>query len=370
MTEQPLHIGIQQRVLPAYRIPFFDMLAELYRGKVSIFYGNARSHEMLQTNAVPEVALHQRGKNIHLFSGKFYLCWQVGLLPWLQAWNPDVLIMEANPRYLNSRRAMGWMKAHHRKVIGWGLGSPNSSGWLGRMRTQQRRRFISKFDALITYSQQGAEEYQALDYARERIFVAPNAVAASPNHPAPRRTMQYEFNRPHVLFVGRLQERKRVDILINACAQLNEEIQPHLHVVGDGPARSALQELAQQCYLETTFYGAMHGKDLETLFKKADLFVLPGTGGLAVQEAMSYALPVIVGEADGTQSNLVRSDNGWVMQHGNAEELADILREALRDIANLRKKGSASYAIVRDEVNLEAMVRAFEQAIITIMKDR
>jgi glycosyltransferase involved in cell wall biosynthesis len=89
-----------------------------------------------------------------------------------------------------------------------------------------------------------------------------------------------------------------------------------------------------------------------------------------VQEAMSYALPVIVGEADGTQSNLVRSDNGWVMQHGNAEELADILREALRDIANLRKKGSASYAIVRDEVNLEAMVRAFEQAIITVMKDR
>lgn len=370
MTEQPLHIGIQQRVLPAYRIPFFDMLAEHYRGKVSIFYGNALNHEMLQTNAVPEVALHQRGRNIHLFKGKFYLCWQSGLLPWMQAWNPDVLIMEANPRYLNSRRAISWMKVHHRKVIGWGLGSPNSAGWLGRMRIQQRRRFIRKFDALITYSQQGAGEYQKLGFSQERIFVAPNAVAARPDNPPPQRSLQYEFNQPHILFVGRLQERKRVDILINACALLNEEIQPHVHVVGDGPARTALQELAQQHYPETTFYGAMHGKDLESLFKKADLFVLPGTGGLAVQEAMSYALPVIVGEADGTQSNLVRSDNGWVMQHGSAEELANILREALRDVTSLRMKGAVSYAIVRDEVNLEAMVEAFDQAIITVMKDK
>ena len=370
MTEQPLHIGIQQRVLPAYRIPFFDMLAKHYRGKVSIFYGNARSHEMLQTNAVPEVALHQRGKNIHLFKGKFYLCWQLGLLPWLQAWNPDVLIMEANPRYPKSRRAMRWMKTHHRHVIGWGLGSPSSSGWLGKVRIRQRRRFIRKFDALITYSQQGAEEYQKLGYARERIFVAPNAVAARPSSPAPRRAMQYELNQPHILFVGRLQERKRVDMLIEACALLDEEIQPHVHVVGDGPARNVLQELAQRHYPETTFYGAMHGKDLEALFKKADLFVLPGTGGLAVQEAMSYALPVIVGEADGTQSNLVRPENGWVIQRGGVDELAGILREALRDIASLRKKGSASYAIVRDEVNLENMVAAFDQAIISVMKDK
>ena len=41
-------------------------------------------------------------------------------------------------------------------------------------------------------------------------------------------------------------------------------------------------------------------------FAGADLFVLPGTGGLAVQEAMSYALPVIVAKGDGTQEDLVR----------------------------------------------------------------
>jgi len=100
MKEQPLHIGVQQRVLPAYRIPFFDKLAESYLGKVSVFYGLPRSHEMLETNTVPQIALHVRGRNLHLFSGQFYLCWQFGFMQWLQSWQPDVLIMEANPRYL------------------------------------------------------------------------------------------------------------------------------------------------------------------------------------------------------------------------------------------------------------------------------
>lgn len=368
MKDQPLHIGVQQRVLPVYRIPFFDKLAEQYRGKVSIFYGLPRSHEMLEANAVPQLALHTRGRNLHLFSGQFYLCWQFGLLQWLQAWKPNVLIMEANPRYPNSQCAMGWVKRYHRKVIGWGLGSPVAGGLLGGIRMRQRRRFVSQFDALITYSQQGAREYAQLGFPEEYIFVAPNAATARPTIVPPERPLQYALNRPQVLFVGRLQERKRVNTLIKACAKLPTELQPQLHIVGDGPSRGMLEQLAQQCFPETKFYGAMHGKELATLFQKADLFVLPGTGGLAVQEAMSYALPVMVGEADGTQSDLVRPENGWMLERGDVEELAKKMTEAFQDIAALRKKGSASYAIVRDEVNLENMVAVFGKAIDAVLK--
>jgi len=368
MKDQPLHIGIQQRVLPVYRIPFFDKLAEQYLGKVSVFYGLPRSHEMLETNAVPQIALHTRGRNLHFFSGQFYLCWQFGFIQWLQSWQPDVLIMEANPRYPNSRRAIRWIKNHHRKVIGWGLGSPTTKGFFGKLRMNQRRKFVQPFDALITYSQQGAEEYSALGFPKERIFVAPNAAAARPTISPPKRPLKFELNQPQVLFVGRLQERKRVDMLIEACAKLSQEVQPQLHIVGDGPAKSTLLQLAQACYPGTKFYGAMHGKELAALFQKADLFVLPGTGGLAVQEAMSYALPVIVGEADGTQSDLVRPENGWVLNTGDVEVLARIMAEALHDIAALRKKGSASFAIVRDDVNIETMLAAFEKAIGTVMK--
>ncbi|HAF60959.1 MAG TPA: hypothetical protein DCK95_01375 [Anaerolineaceae bacterium] len=369
MNEQKIKIGVQQRVLPSYRIPFFDMLADAFDGKVSVFYGLPRSHEMLQANVTPERAQSTRGKNRHIFSGCFYLCWQVGLMNWLHTWDPDVLIMEANPRYPNSRHALRWMKHRQRKVIGWGLGSSPAQDGFGKIRVHSRRNFIRHFDALITYSELGAQQYAELGFPIERIFVAPNAVAAKPVAEAPQRSMNYEQNRPQILFVGRLQERKRVDLLLKAAALLPSEMQPMLHIVGDGPARGALQLLAQTEKVDAKFYGAVHGAELATLFKKADLFVLPGTGGLAVQEAMSYALPVIVGEADGTQSDLVRSSNRWVLHENIAAELAKIMLHALGNIPELRRMGNASYEIVSTDVNLENMVSAFEKVIIMLLKD-
>jgi glycosyltransferase involved in cell wall biosynthesis len=369
MNDRQFRIAIQQRVLPAYRVPFFDMLADTFHGNVSVFYGLPRSHEMLNTNLVPSCARSFRGRNLHLFSSRLYLCWQAGLMRWLRDWEPQVLVMEANPRYPHSIHAIRWMKRNDRKVIGWGLGSPYPQGVLAGLRIHQRRSFILNFDALITYSQQGAEQYAKLGFPEERIFIAPNAVAGKPTLAPPQRPLRYAFNQPQVLFVGRLQERKKVDLLIKASALIPDDLKPQLHIVGDGPARNDLLQLAEATYPAVKFYGAVHGSDLAALFQKADLFVLPGTGGLAVQEAMSFALPVIVGEADGTQSDLVRPGNGWVLKNSTAEELAGIMTDALKDIPQLRKMGAASFDIVKSEVNLENMVAAFKGAIDAVRKE-
>ena len=114
-----------------------------------------------------------------------------------------------------------------------------------------------------------------------------------------------------MLFVGRLQARKRIDVLLQGCALLPEELQPRLWVVGEGPARGELQELAKRVYPQAEFPGDQRVPICSPTFAAADLFALPGTGGLAVQEAMAAGLPVIVAEGDGTQDDLVRPDNGW-----------------------------------------------------------
>lgn len=364
----PQRVGVQQRVLPSYRVPFFDMLAEQCGGGLSVFAGEPRKDEALSTSARPEHAQFTKGRNIHLFSGRFYLCWQAGLLEWLRKWQPDVLIMEANPRYLFSPTARRWVKARGGKVIGWGLGSPEPKGSLANLRFWLRRRFVKQFDALVTYSQQGAAEYAQLGFDAGCIFIAPNAVAPRPRHTLPERLLTYQAGKPVILFVGRLQPRKRVDLLIRACASL-KRYQPLLWIVGDGPYRHELEQLADEIYPDTRFYGAQHGTDLAHLMHRADLFVLPGTGGLAVQQAMSYALPVIVGVSDGTQSNLVQETNGWILPEQTTEVLAALISDALGNIRRLRRMGEASFHIVHDEVNLENMAAAFCQAIHSVSKE-
>jgi len=349
-------LALQQRVLPNYRAPFFDLLASACDGGMSLITGLPRPVEGITVAKELKVAKYRPGNNVHLFGGNFYLCYQTGLLDWLKEWNPDALIMEANARYLSTSSAVKWMRQRGRPVIGWGLGSPPVSGF----RRRRRLSFISQFDAMISYSQRGADEYAALGFPREKIFVAHNSVSPAPLHPLPARPPTFNPH-PHILFVGRLQARKRVDYLLRACAQMDSK--PRLVIIGDGPERVTLETLAKVIYPSAEFIGSKHGAELRPYFAEADLFVLPGTGGLAVQEAMSYGLPIIVAQGDGTQDDLVREKNGWQIPPDDFETLVFTIKNALSDVARLRRMGEESYRIVREEINLEKMVETFVKAV-------
>src|SRR5687767_2617248 len=246
-------LALQQRVLPSYRAPFLDLLASVCEGGMSLFAGLPRSNEGITTTKELEVAKYEAGRNIHVFSGSFTLYYQPGLIDWLNDWNPAALIVEANLRCLSISSAVRWMHGRGRPVIGWGLGSPPLSGALrhgsgqalAEFRQSRRLSFLKKFDALITYSQRGAEEYAALGFPTNRIFVAHNSVSPSPPFPLPARPSTFS-RKPYILFVGRLQARKRIDHLLRACAEIASE--PRLVIIGDGPERNVLESLSKEIY--------------------------------------------------------------------------------------------------------------------------
>lgn len=351
-------LGLQQRVLPSYRVPFFDLLASRCEGGLNLFAGMPRPVEMIASGET-KVAKLAQANNIHLLGGMYYLCYQQGFINWLEETNPDALIVEANPRYLATSSAVKWMHSRGRKVIGWGLGFPSSR----KRGAGVRSRFIHQFDAMLSYSQRGAEEYAALGFPHEKIFVAHNSVSPAPDSPMPARPSTFAV-RPTLLFVGRLQARKRIDSLLRACSEM--ELNPRLIIVGDGPERLALESLAKEVYPSAEFIGAKHGAELKPYFEQADLFVLPGTGGLAVQEAMSYGLPVIVARGDGTQDDLVREKNGWQIPPEDDGALVAAIKNALSNAARLRDMGKESFRIVSEEINIQTMADVFVKALNSI----
>jgi glycosyltransferase involved in cell wall biosynthesis len=364
--EYPGRAGVQQRLLPGYRVTFFDMLSAACSRGLSVFAGEPGPGEAIAITRNLNLASYYPARNRHFgrVDSAYYFLWQQGLIDWLEHWQPDVIILEANPRYITSRQAIRWMHARRRPVIGWGLGAPQytSSGLFTYFLRKLRSNFLLSLDALIAYSQRGADEYEAQGFPADKIFVAQNAVSTRPAKPYPERTTG-PGKRRTVLFVGRLQVRKRIDNLLVACANLPQAICPALWIVGEGPARAEFEELAQRIYPETRFFGAVHGSELARLFREADLFVLPGTGGLAVQEAMSYGLPVVVAEGDGTQNDLVSSENGWLVPPDDQDGLQKALQEALSNPDRLRSMGRESHRIVSQEINVEKMVEVFVQAL-------
>ena len=353
-------LGLQQRVLPSYRVPFFNLLAQSCEDGLSLFAGMARPEEGVASADLLRIPYCVPAQNWNLLRGESYLCYQSGLTRWLEKTNPDALIVEANPRYLATASAVKWMHARGRKIIGWGLGAPPLSGPLAGFRQMRRIHFLRQFDALITYSQRGADDYASLGFPREKIFVAHNSVAPRPASASDLRPST--FDTPTILFVGRLQSRKRVDRLLRACAEM--ESKPRLVIVGDGLERARLESLAKEVYPSAEFIGSKHGAALKPHFAEADLFVLPGTGGLAVQEAMSYGLPVIVAKGDGTQDDLVRAGNGWQIPPEDYGALVSTMKDALSDQPRLRRMGAESFRIVSEEINIEKMVETFIRALI------
>ncbi len=359
-------LGIIQRVLPTYRVPFFDALATACTGGMSLFSGQPLPEESITVATHLRVAQYVAAKNTNFGTpaAPFYICYQLGLAKWLAEFDPDALIIEANFRYLSTHTAISWMHLRGRPVMGWGLGAPAGRGPLSLLRNQ----FLRRFDGMLAYSQRGAEQYAACGLPAETIFVARNAVAPAPGHPLPLRADTFGAGllsppQPVVLVVGRIQPRKRIPSLLRACAALPENLRPRLVIIGDGPERKNLQTLAASIYPAAEFLGSLHGPALAPHFMAADLFVLPGTGGLAVQEAMSYGLPVIVAQGDGTQDDLVRPENGWQIAPDDDAALAATLHEALTDLPRLRRMGAESYRIVREEINLENMVGSFVAAL-------
>jgi len=363
VTRLPVRLGIQQRILPAYRVPFFDMLAGECEGGLSLFAGDPLPGEGVITGEL-SISRVYHANNRRLPFNLGGALWQTNILDWVKEWDPDILICEANPRTRTTPAAIRAVKSRGGSVIGWGLGAPDFHGILAPFLESYRRSVLYEYDAIISYSQTGADQYARLGIPPERIFTACNAVAAKPAHSAPERKPTATAAELKLLFVGRLQERKRVDLLLEACARQPEGMQPVLWIVGDGPALDTLREKAKKVFPRAVFFGALQGRELEEKFSAADLFVLPGTGGLAVQQAMSFALPVIVAEADGTQEDLVRPENGWRITPGHLDELTKTITLALRDISILRAMGQESYRIVSREINLERMVEGFKKAIL------
>lgn len=350
-------VALQQRVFPAYRLAFFQRLSQACEG-FSLFAGPPRSDEaILQAEETSGVGF-TGARNVHLSRGRAYICLQSNLLDWLGAYDPEVLILEANPRYLSNRRAMGWMQARSRPVIGWGLGAPSASGGLSKI---FRNPYLRRFDAMIAYSSLGARQYVQAGLPEERVFVAKNAAAAVPAS-APAREVRSGLMK--VLYVGRLQERKRLDLLLQGCARLDPS--PELTIVGDGPARDRLAALAQRILPAAQFAGALQGQPLMQYFEQSELFVLPGTGGLAAQEAMAHGLPIIIAEGDGTQQDLVTSKNGWLVEPGNLEALTRALAEAMSRRADLPKMGIESYRMVKEHINIDAMAATFVEVLRTV----
>lgn len=159
-----------------------------------------------------------------------------------------------------------------------------------------------------------------------------------------------------VLTVARLVEKKGLDDLVRACGLLRERGVPvPLDVVGDGPLRRALEDVAARVGASVTFHGPVPHERVLELYRRAAGFCLPcvisSTGdrdGLptSVLEAMGMGVPVVTTGVNGLAEVVADGQTGLVVPQRDPVALADALERLLTD----RPLGDRLAARARDLV--------------------
>lgn len=169
---------------------------------------------------------------------------------------------------------------------------------------------------------------------------------------------------PTVLFVGRLDQEKRVGELIDAVAALPDSLPVHLEIVGDGTMREQWKTQVKQRGIadRTVLRGFISEEELLAAYGRCDVFCMPGVAelqSLVTLESMAAGKPVIAADAMALPHLVHPGRNGWLYTPGNVGELTMRLATLLSDADLRHRMGLASQEIARQHT-LETTLNRFE----------
>jgi len=204
---------------------------------------------------------------------------------------------------------------------------------------------------VISISEYLKRELVKFGVPEEKIIVIPNGVGE-------------EFkptwkDKNYMLFVGRLEKHKRVDELI----KLAKEINFKLKIVGDGPERKKLENLANKIRAPVTFVGKVSRKKLIKLYQECSFFVSASRWegfGLIFLEANACGKPVIGYNLAAIKERIKDGFNGFLVE--NFEEFKKRALE-LKEQVNLRKKMGENGVKIVKSYNWERISEMYEKKL-------
>ena len=170
-------------------------------------------------------------------------------------------------------------------------------------------------------------------YRDKTVYIPENAVDPMRFGQAKRNKRKRSVSQPlRVAFVGRLTLYKGPDMLIEAAAPLVRAGKIELEIIGDGPQRDPLRELARREGLPGSLFAGWVSHDaLPERLGRADVLAFPSIrefGGGVVLEAMAMGVvPIVVGY--GGPAELVTTDSGIALPMGSRSAIVASLRETL-----------------------------------------
>jgi len=210
------------------------------------------------------------------------------------------------------------------------------------------RRVLEHVAGVIAVSSAAADYHAgALGISADRFQVVPNGVDVARFVGAEPLPGFGPGTDPTLLFVGRLERRKGLEVLLRAYIRLRREHpQLRLLVVGEGPEEQRCRALLSDRDAQgVRFLGRLDDEELARAFASAELFVSPALGGesfgIVLLEAMAAGRAVVASDLPGYRTVIVDGEHGRLVPPSDPDALRAALAALLDDPSGRRKLVSA-----------------------------
>ncbi|WP_298815317.1 glycosyltransferase family 4 protein [uncultured Chloroflexus sp.] len=229
------------------------------------------------------------------------------------------------------------------------------------------------FDRIIPVSRTTRDRMdQVYRLGLDRYRILPNAIdipeTSQMNAPLDRQS-------DHIMLtVARLDDHSRkkgIDQVIRALSNICHRFPlAHYVIVGDGPLKRELEELAIACGVRehVTFTGRIPDWDLIDLYRRADAFVMPSKQegfGIVYLEAWIHGVPIIVGKDDAGAELVTHRENGLVVDPESIDDIAQAINWLFDNPEDARRLGLAG----RDTVRQQYLHEHFRNRLAEILEE-
>ena len=243
-----------------------------------------------------------------------------------------------------------------------------AGNWVANMRSLYRwlplaHSTYAKATAIIAGSSQTCKEFARY---QDKVFYVPseNGVNSSWIQQQPVSCSECQ-ERLELIMVNRLVPLKAVDLALRGAASLLREDRAHLNIVGDGPERRRLENLADELGVRgtVTFCGMVSHSEALSRLKESDVLLFPSLrefGGGVVFEALAFGVVPVVADFGGP-GDIVTDEVGYRIPLTDEQRMAAEIESILAHLASdrhqletLRRQGAA---YVRSHLTWEAKAR-------------
>lgn len=342
---------ILQGIIPTYRLPIFNSLAEVYDLTIGYTISTSEINPGFKSYQVS----HIRIKNIFLPTYKF--------LKSLKKY--DVIIIMPDMHYINY--CLVPFLPLKQKVISFSIGMRASYKLLYDVKRKKQfldyffLRILKSCDANIFYYEYPINFWGGL-LDSKKIFIANNTVKVLKLRPE-------KSKKKIILFLGSLIEGKGIFSLLEAYnhAYITKGIQFPLKIVGEGPLEDRIREFLNKNNLNSKVLisGAIYEEELlKEMFSEAIFCISPDQAGLSVLKSFGYGVPFITKTdaiTGGERLNILNGINGILYQ--SQEELNNIMSDTEKSIDYFYEMGLNALEYYNENATIIKMKEGFINAI-------